>query len=257
MACDQQQAGKFSVNLPSTGRVRVPSHIDAGPCPHMKPSYSNFPYRIGICEEWAIRDEGGQLAMVKVGSDDVAELRRQGLPRGALISRMEEWQRPSSEATRGSLMEGSGMGTCAHCGSNFYEVHRSLTSSMTAGCRRYAWAVASAERQSASAVLPPQLIAEGARATASVLGAAPNSVERAKLGGWVTASADGIECGGGTQACCPGSRTRWRSGVPRSAACTCSTTQAGNDRSPVNTACGSRRVKPCITSRSSTAPAGR
>ena len=92
VACNQQQAGKFSVNLSPSGRARVSSNIDAGPCPHMKPSYSDLPYGIGVCEEWAIWEESGQLTMVKVGSADFAELRRQGLSHGALMSRLEEWQ---------------------------------------------------------------------------------------------------------------------------------------------------------------------
>ena len=66
VACDQQQAGKFSVDLTPGSRKRVASHIRAQPYPYGKQRYDQFNFEIGASEIWEVKESSGNLTMKKV-----------------------------------------------------------------------------------------------------------------------------------------------------------------------------------------------
>ena len=63
VACDQQQAGKFSINLLPGQQQRVASHITAQPYPQGKQKYDQFDYRLRISETWEVYFDSGALLM--------------------------------------------------------------------------------------------------------------------------------------------------------------------------------------------------
>ena len=69
VACDQQQAGKFSVNLDPGMLRRVASRIKAQPYPHGKQRYDQFNYEIGLSETWEVINDSGKLVMKNITKD--------------------------------------------------------------------------------------------------------------------------------------------------------------------------------------------
>lgn len=63
VACDQGQAGKFSVNLLPGQRQRVASRIKAQPYPYAKQKYNQFKYSLNSSETWDVRSDSGKLVM--------------------------------------------------------------------------------------------------------------------------------------------------------------------------------------------------
>jgi len=66
VACNQQQAGKFSVNLLPGQRQRVSARIEAQPYPYGKQKYHEFQYKLGMAETWEVHLEAEQLVMRKI-----------------------------------------------------------------------------------------------------------------------------------------------------------------------------------------------
>lgn len=63
VACDQQQAGKFSINLQPGERQRVAPHIKAQPYPYGKQKYDRFEYKLKLSETWEVCLVSDQLQM--------------------------------------------------------------------------------------------------------------------------------------------------------------------------------------------------
>ena len=66
VACNQQQAGKFSVNLMPGEKSRVNWGITAQPYFYGKQKYDEFSYRIGSSETWEVHLKASKLIMNKV-----------------------------------------------------------------------------------------------------------------------------------------------------------------------------------------------
>ena len=66
LACNQQQAGKFSVNLLPGQRRRVSPGIEAQPYPYGKQKYDEFQYKLDVSETWEVHLVSEQLVMRKV-----------------------------------------------------------------------------------------------------------------------------------------------------------------------------------------------
>ncbi len=66
VACDQQQAGQFSVNLDPGMRTRVACRIKAQPYSYGKQRYDQFSYEIGISETWKVVNDSGKLVMKNI-----------------------------------------------------------------------------------------------------------------------------------------------------------------------------------------------
>ena len=63
VACDQGQAGLFSVNLQPGQRQRVAPKIKAQPYPYGKQNYDKFQYNLNSSETWIVRLDSGKLVM--------------------------------------------------------------------------------------------------------------------------------------------------------------------------------------------------
>jgi hypothetical protein len=66
VACNQQQAGKFSVDLMPGQSKRVSSRIEAQPYPYGKQKYDEFQYELGVSETWEVHLDSERLVMRKV-----------------------------------------------------------------------------------------------------------------------------------------------------------------------------------------------
>jgi len=63
VACDEGQAGMFSINLQPGQRQRVAPGIEAQPYPYGKQKYDQFQYQLNTSETWDIHLDSGQLVM--------------------------------------------------------------------------------------------------------------------------------------------------------------------------------------------------
>ncbi len=66
VACNQQGAGKFSVNMLPGQRQRAAPRIEAQPYPYGKQRYDQFQYHLGVSESWEIHLVSDQLVMQKI-----------------------------------------------------------------------------------------------------------------------------------------------------------------------------------------------
>ena len=65
VACNQPQAGMFSINLQAGQRQRVAPRIQAQPYPYGKQKYDQFQYKLNSSETWEVHSDSGQLVMRK------------------------------------------------------------------------------------------------------------------------------------------------------------------------------------------------
>lgn len=65
VACNQPQAGKFSVDLQPGQFQRVAPNIQAQPYPYGKQKYEEFQYQLNLSEVWNVHLDDGKLVMEK------------------------------------------------------------------------------------------------------------------------------------------------------------------------------------------------
>jgi len=65
VACNQPQAGAFSINLRPGQRQRVAPLIQSQPYPYGKQKYDQFQYDLKRSETWVVHSDSGQLVMRK------------------------------------------------------------------------------------------------------------------------------------------------------------------------------------------------
>ena len=133
VACDQPQAGKFSVSLQPGQQQRVAPDIQAEPYPYGKQKYDQFHYQLSRSGTWKVSMASGKLVMVLVvdnsesgaDADTVSDVATQGtIPRCGVCRRSFAWEEAYlTQNTPGSAPfapEGHGDVRprifCPHCG---------------------------------------------------------------------------------------------------------------------------------------------